>query len=424
MGSVEYPHRGLLLRCASAAPAVIEPQGSWNGPLLADPRDWDEFLADRAKKEFNVIQFVTTRWSAAHGDAGGRVPYTGRDRIEVDPVFFQRLEQRINAINEHGQFAAPVLLWAHTSRPDMNPGVQLAEGQMIALARYMVARYGAHQVIWFLNGDGNYLGANTERWKRVGRAVFANTHPQRLATLHPGRMTWMTDEFQGEEWFQFTGYQSGHRDDDGHLRWLTEGPPATSWKRARPIPEINLEPNYEAHRSRTAGATHVFTDYHVRRAAYWSVLVSPAAGVTYGAHGIWSWESLPAEPLHHAGTGIAPPWKQAMQLPGSSDMHRLKALMTSLGWWRLMPAQEALEKQPGSTHPSHFIAVARAGAVLVAYLPIGGSVSFRPEALSGLGRARWFNPRTAAWAVATSAASTFKAPDDQDWVLVHDRETR
>ena len=113
-----------------------------------------------------------------------------------------------------------------------------------------------------------------------------------------------------------------------------------------------------------------------------------------------------------------------MQLPGSSDMQRLKALMTSLGWWRLMPAQEALETQPGSRQPAHFIAAARADGILVAYLPVGGSVSFRREALSGLRRARWFNPRTAAWAVADSAASTFQAPDDKDWVLVVDRETK
>jgi hypothetical protein len=384
--------------------------------LLADHRDWDVFLRDRATKGFNVMQFVTTRWSAAHGDASGRVPYSGVENIQIDPVFFKRLDQRVNAINDHGHIAAPVLLWAHTSQPTMNPGVQLPEDQMVVLARYMVARYGAHQVVWFLNGDGQYLGANAEKWKRIGRATFAGVHPDRLATLHPGQGTWLTDEYISEPWFNFTGYQSGHRDDDKNLRWLVEGPAAASWRRQRPIPEINLEPNYEAHSSRSAGSTLLFTDYHVRRAAYWSVLISPTAGVTYGAHGVWSWEAVKAEPLNHRGAGVAPAWQEAMKLPGSADMGRLNTLIRSLPWTKLLPAQDALAAQPGATDPRRFIAVAKGGDALVAYLPVGGTVQFKAEAVKGLTRARWFDPRTGLW----QSAASYQAPDDKDWVLVLD----
>lgn len=391
----------------------------WNGPLLADARDWEVFLKDREDKGFNVIQFVTTRWSAAYADASGRIPYTGRDRIELDPAFFQRLDTRVDAINQHGMFAAPVLLWAHASQPELNPGIQLPESQMILLARYMVARYGAHQVVWFLNGDGQYAGANADKWKRVGRAVFANTQPSRLATMHPGRMTWMTDDFAGEPWFHFTGYQSGHRDDEQHLRWLTQGPPSKDWTRPKPIPAINLEPNYEAHRSRTAGATHVFTDFHVRRAAWWSVLVAPAAGVTYGAHGIWSWESQKGEPLHHRGTGPALPWREAMKLPGSSDMQRLKTFMTELPWASLLPAQELLAEQPGDKDAQQFIAVARTDDTIVAYLPAGGRVRFK--SVEGFRRARWYDPRSGAWSGAALQSAAFDAPGAGDWVLVLDK---
>ena len=415
-GAIRVSSDGHRFEHADGTPFFWLGDTVWNGPLLADRRDWDVFLRDRASKGFNVIQFVTTRWSAAHGDASGRVPYSGVDKIRIDPAFFQRLDQRVNAMNDHGHIAAPVLLWAHTSQPAMNPGVQLPDDQMILLARYMVARYGAHQVVWFLNGDGQYLGASAEKWKRIGRATFSGVHPDRLATLHPGRMTWMTDEYAGEPWFNFTGYQSGHRDDDEHLRWLVEGPPAKGWRRHRPMPQINLEPNYESHRSRTAGATHFFSDFHVRRAAYWSVLVSPPAGVTYGAHGIWSWEAIKAEPLNHRGTGFALPWHEAMKLPGSADMARLKSLMAALPWTKMIPDQDALKSQPGTSDPRHFIAVAKGGGSLVAYLPVGGRVQFEPEAIKGLTRARWYDPRTGQW----QAAASYQAPDNKDWVLVLD----
>jgi hypothetical protein len=395
----------------------------WNGVLLSDAEDWTVFLRDRADKRFSVIQYVTTRWSAAHGDQAGRAAYTGRERIDIDPTFFQRMDERVDAINEHGLIAAPILLWAHPSRPDINPGVQLPDDQAILLARYMVARYGAHQVVWFLNGDGDYLGKNAERWRRIGRAVFTAAHPNRLSSMHPARKRSMVEEFAKEPWFHFAGYQSGHRDDDEHLRWLTEGPPSQSWKRAAPIPDINIEPNYEAHRSRTQGATHVFDAHHVRRAAYWSLMVAPPAGVTYGAHGIWSWELRDAEPLHHKGTGVAPAWDKAMLLPGSVQMKYLADLFLSLPWTQLRPAQDVLADQPGRAAAERFVTVLQAqdNSLVMAYLPAGLTLRFQAAAVDGLKRARWYNPRAGRWRNASARGTEWSAPDEQDWVLLLQR---
>ncbi len=48
----------------------------------------------------------------------------------------------MNAINEQGLVAAPVLLWAN-QRNDL--GNTLSEADAIRLIRYQVARYGAHR---------------------------------------------------------------------------------------------------------------------------------------------------------------------------------------------------------------------------------------------------------------------------------------
>jgi hypothetical protein len=45
---------------------------AWNGPLKSSETDWTEYLSDRAQKGFNVIQFVSTQWISAAGDAEGR----------------------------------------------------------------------------------------------------------------------------------------------------------------------------------------------------------------------------------------------------------------------------------------------------------------------------------------------------------------
>ncbi|MCC6395351.1 MAG: DUF4038 domain-containing protein [Bryobacterales bacterium] len=391
---------------------------AWNGVMKADAGNWEVYLKDRVVKGFTAIQFISTNYVAASGNADLRLAYTGKERIAVDPVFYEWMDERIDAINDHGMIAIPALIWTWIS--PMNPGIGLPDDQIILLARYMTARWGSHQVIWLLNGDGDYAGEKSERWKRIGRAVFGPpAHPGRIAGLHPMGRTWMIDWFLGEPWFSFNGYYSGHRGDPASLRWLTEGPVSQYWKRDPHYPDVNLEPNYEGINDRSPGATHVFNDHDVRRAAYWSLLVAPPAGVSYGAHGVWSWELKPHVPMAHPDTGMAPSWREAMNLPGSTQMKYLVKLFTSLEWWRLRPAPNQILDQPGQTDPARFVplAVADDGSFSLAYLPVGVTVKIKSK-LSG--RARWFNPRNGEWSgerTFSHGTTEFAAPDSSDWVL-------
>jgi len=393
---------------------------AWNGPLKADARSWGLFLRDRAAKGFTAIQFVSTQWLAAGANADLRVAFLGTETIWIDPVFFHWMDKRIDAMNDLGLVAVPVLAWAaHWNKLTLhlNPGTALPDDQVIVLARYIVARYGAHQVIWFLAGDSDYRGELAERWKRIGRQVFGD-HPSRLATMHPAGQMWVADEFRQEPWFSMIGYQGGHGDSAEYLRWLVDGPPATDWSKEPHLPVINLEPNYEDHLSYHTRTR--FDAYAVRRAAYWSLLVSPPAGVSYGGHGIWSWELEPNIPMSHLGSGVAKPWQEAMNLPGSTHMKHLKSLFSSLEWWKLRPAQNVLARQPGTADPAHFVAVAKADKWLLAYMPVGGEIKLRTEGLKPPLAARWFNPRTGAWSLQRAVSGdtpSLRAPDTNDWVL-------
>lgn len=66
---------------------------AWNGPLLSSESDWAFYLTDRAQKGFNVIQFVSTQWIGAAGDATGSPAYLGQDSIRIVPEFFRRLRR-------------------------------------------------------------------------------------------------------------------------------------------------------------------------------------------------------------------------------------------------------------------------------------------------------------------------------------------
>ncbi len=312
---------------------------AWNGPLLAQANDWRLYLQDRRKKGFSAVQFIATQWRGAYRDAAGQVAYKGRRRIAVSPGFFQRMEERIKAIVKAGLVPVPVMFWA-VGGPRINPGEALPEDQLVILGKYMTARWGAYPCVWLLGGDGNYLGKRAEKWKRIGRAIFRD-RPDLVVSIHPGGRTWPCEEFRREPWFDFIGYQSGHDDSDASLRWLVQGPPARFWRNEPHCPVVNLEPNYEG----IVGYTkrRVFGDREVRRACYWSLLVVPTAGVTYGAQGVWSWQEKAGAPLNHSSTGIARPWREAMNLPGSGQMKHLAGFFRSVEWWKLRPAEDLVE---------------------------------------------------------------------------------
>ena len=187
----------------------------------------------------------------------------------------------------------------------------------------------------------------------------------------------MAGEFIGEPWFSFNGYQSSHYGDEAALRWMVEGPPSEAWKSGVPYPIVNLEPCYEAHldMSDPADPNRARFDAHaVRRASYWGLLSSPMAGVTYGCHGVWGWELERQLPMNHEKTGVAGPWHEAMNMPGSLDMRHLKETLAGIPWWTLRPAQDMLAVQPGRASVRRFIAAARDadGGLALLYLPEGG----------------------------------------------------
>jgi len=389
---------------------------AWNGALRSREEDWAKYLATRQRQRFTAVQFVCTQWRGGSKTLAEHA-FSGAGPITLNPNFFQRLDARVAAVNAHGLLAAPVLLWALTE-PD--PGRALSEKDAVRLARYMTARWGAHQVVWFLGGDGHYTGQDAPRWRNLGRGVFGDRH-DRLATLHPCGLSWVADDFAEEAWFDFIGYQSGHGDGAKHVGWLILGPPAQQWKKTPVRPIVNLEPNYEGHPAYQTARPH--SPQHVRRAAYWSLLVAPPAGVTYGTNSIWNWSDKPGPAEGHERLGTIPPWPAGLETEGIASMTVLRAFFESGPWTALLPAPEVLAEQPGTAkNPERFIAAAatedRSWAVV--YLPEGGKIKLKGGVLKGPASARWFDPRTGQQREAGALADSggvFTAPDSRDWVL-------
>jgi hypothetical protein len=410
---------------ADGTPFFYLADTAWNGPLMSTADEWELYLGDRAAKRFTTVQYATTQWRTATGDAAGHPAYTGTEHIRIDPAFFQRFDARVDAINAHGQLAAPLMLHAGRDTP-LNPGLSLPEDQAIALARYMVARYGAHHVVWNLVAEADFQGENTEKWRRIGRAVYG-AEPHAPVMIHPHSMRLMLDEFGDEGWLDIVGYQSGHYDDERALRWITTGPPSTDGRREPTRPVINLEPPYEGYLAyRSHGEREKVAEAVMRRAVYWSLLVSPPAGVTYGAHGVWGWDDGSGPPMGHPDVGTPLPWREALGLPGSTSMQHLAELMAALPWWRLRPAPELLARQPGDEDVRAYVVATRTedGSLALVYTPREGSITLRLGDLAQPVRGTWFDPRTGArQAIGTVTPGSdgdvvVDTPGAGDWVLL------
>jgi hypothetical protein len=428
-GPIRVAENRRYLAHADGTPFFWLADTAWNGPLRSTPEEWEHYLDVRARQRFTAVQWVTTQWIAApDGDLQGELAYEGREQIQVNPAFFQRLDAKMDAINRAGLLAVPVLLWAaRWSRPDsvnsVNPGLSLPEDQAIALARYMVARWGAHQVAWILNGDGDYRGEHAARWQRIGRAVFGD-RPHAPVSLHPGGRQWLHDEFADETWLDIVGYQSGHSVDEESLRWLVAGPPATDWTREPIRPFINLEPPYEDHMNMSSQGMKRLDAHDVRRALYSSLLVAPVAGVTYGGHGIWGWDDGTQPPVAHPNTGVPRPWQEALHLPAAEQLPALVELFTGIDWRRLRPAPELVLGQPGQATPSRTVVAAQAdeGDLALIYTPEEGTLAVALARLRPELQAQWVNPTNGERSPASFTGSpddaTFATPAPGDWVLL------
>lgn len=339
---------------------------------VAFPDDFAKLIARRVEQGFTVVQTVvgfqpdTTPFDGRDANAGGSPWVEGYKHI--NPGYFEACDRRLKLLVEQG--IAPCILggWGYHM-------LFMGKERMIQHWRYLVARYAAWPVFWCLAGEAAmayYLSkdhpGDTKKlismWPDVARAVRESDPWRRPLSTHCRRHSW--DDTADPSTLDFFMTQCGHLPNAPaiELDSLAIG-------RSR-YPEkiiLNAEPPYEQH----AGANGP----DVQRYAFWSSMLSGAAGYTYGAAGIFQANDRqrPTGNRPDGGAFDAVFWDEAMMFPGAEQIAAGQRLLNSLEFHRFEPHPEWVKIDLRWGHDAYVLpvrpfAAGIPGQCRVIYLPV------------------------------------------------------
>jgi hypothetical protein len=312
---------------------------------------------------------------------------------QLNPAFWQSVDERIAYLSEQGMTAALGLDWGRNLEA-------ANEADYMRLARYVVARYAAYPVVWL--GAGEYSTGNTASWGNVSAYIYEQDPYKRLNFLH--NAVWNANNFRDEPWYQVDYLQAGHGVQKSKDYWLghyNETPTKIM---------IEAEVNYE----NINGIPSSFT-----REAAWNAFIAGSAGFTYGAEGIWqathdmkdTWQVWNLAPT---------PWYEAIHKPAGEQMRFLKDFFTALPWWDMTPDAARVQWQGAPTLNNKAAPYQRStadGAVIAAYLPSHTSTyTGKAQGLESgeTYQASWYNPRTGQY---TAISAAFVPDGNNEWKI-------
>ena len=398
-----------------------------------------EYLEARRRQRFNFVR-MGVQHSPKHWETDNRFwPWGGTPRSpdldRFNPAFFQGLDSVLRQMNERGINAELIVLNYYS--PPMNDPRVWTPSREQAWVRYVMARYAAfpNLFLWTVcnehevHPNGQYrldVPGDPDWAKATARFIKAHDPYRHPVTVRPvisasarGTTThdaidppWRIGElFGADDALDVLSQQTGQAGqwDEAQQCWTGDDPDLVASLRAdlrfgKPV--LNTENGYEYLRNYPTYRRQVHHTDDVRRSA-WQIVCAGgylAAGFsgTLGQSDYWNRMDRP-----NRYTFLVQDQGAAGQLGTLYDF------FTGLPFWRLRPF-------PGVKGAA--VALAEPGKRYVVYLPHGGAVKVDLSAATGSLTVRWFNPRTASFSppsVARDGAPLeFRAPDDNDWVLI------
>ncbi|MFC1672062.1 DUF4038 domain-containing protein [Planctomycetota bacterium] len=286
-------------------------------------------------------------------------------------------------------------------------------------ARYLVARYGAHPVVWItcqeMNAPEDDGKNRIDVWQAVAKEI---EKADGYGRPHSGHQ-WVLDvgarPLSGESWHDWFALQGGHRNSGLTPQARYAG--YYAFKPTRPV--LETEAMYE---NIDCGGVADADD--VRMSA-WKAMLCGCTGYTYGAAGVWALKWDPADSRWEGYNYKIDGWYAGMALPGAGQMSVLKNFFVALPWTTLTP--RFTDRAWGVWKDAEQCVLATAGSSLYVAYCYGKTSKGTLKKLDPAGtyRARWFDPRKGEYTKTDDAIRPAKGewdvpekPDAGDWALV------
>ncbi len=354
----------------------------------------------RKNAGFNIYQTypsISTHWWGSNFDI-------------INPTRFQQVfDFQMNYLAEQGFVIA--LGFGH-----FNSAVEIPAADLRRWAKYLVARYGAHPVVWItcqeisapedMNRMASWLEVADEIEKYDGYE-----HP------HSGHQ-WVlgVDErpLGNYSWHDWFALQGGHRGSGLTPQARYAG--YYNFTPAKPI--IETEAMYE---KVDCGG---IADENDARISAWKAMLCGSAGYTYGGAGIWALKWDPADTRWTDYNHQIDGWYAGMEMPGTAMMTILKEFFADVPWTSLVP-RFADPAWITSEDPEKCVLATIGSEVYLAYFYGESSTStLKNLAVETTYTAQWFDPRTGKRITISTGIKTatgeWQVPEkpDDDWLLI------
>jgi hypothetical protein len=416
--TVKVHPQGRYLVDRQDRPFLVVGDTAWSLIVQLSPADIDRYLDDRHAKGFNsiIVNLIEHKFSSdPPRTRAGLAPFgTPGDFSTPNPAYFDFAHEVVRKANDRDIVVWLVPAYLGYSGGDEGWFQDMKAGgpeKLRAYGRFVAQRFAdLPNIVWVMGGD--YTPKPEDQWTVAALAEAIRqvdaVHP---ITGHGAPPSSAVSAFGNQPWLTVNAVYSYE---------ATLFKPVRAEYDRRPVrPYVLFESTYEdEHDSRPE---------QIRRQAYWSMLAG-ACGQFLGNNPMW----------HFDGPGIFEPkmtWQQALDSVGSRDVARLRKLLISLPWRRLVPEQDhaIVTDGYGEGVATALTAYCDEPRLSATYIPSTGTESraftIDLTRFPGTVTPRWYNPTNGQF-TATDALPlpnrhphVFHSPGDNgtgtnDWVLL------
>jgi hypothetical protein len=378
----------------------------------------DVYLQDRASKRFNVIQTIIL-CAGGGPNVYKHKPFINDDLSSPNEAFFRHVDYTINKAESLGLYMAISPAWAaHNIKDDR---LMFSSSEAYSYGKYLGNRYRDKPIIWMLGGDWPGNGME-DVWASMAQGLTEEDGGTHLMTYHPRGGQTSSTWFHNEAWLDFNMIQSGHSERNRNYDMI-----AADYDLEPAKPVIDGEPGYENipyGLKEPAPDVPKLNAFHARRPAYCGVFAG-AAGHTYGCNEVYQFW-VPG--IRKPRWGAELQWREAIKLPGASQMQHLRNLVESRPMLIRIPDQSIIAGDTMKTLDRIQATRGLDGSYAFIYISSGKPVDIHMEKISGqVVKAHWYDPRNGSSELIGEFPNTgiheFTPPSsgpENDWVLVLD----